>query len=127
VSKVFAYKVWVHIEGIDEGGDCVEGDDYYGPEEAGVFDTSDEAEDLQGFLVDVADEWRARRPSSQALLLAALESAVENMDYVANHILIGERPKGVSPEVHVFALASRLHDHAKAARAAVKSARKGGC
>ena len=71
MSKVFAYKVWVHIEGIDEGGDCVEGDDYYGPEEAGVFDTSDEAEDLQGFLVDVADEWRARRPSSQALLLAA--------------------------------------------------------
>jgi len=53
-SKVKKYKVWVHIEGLDEDGDCIEGDDYYEPREAGCVETLEEAERLRDTLLDVA-------------------------------------------------------------------------
>ena len=53
-EKGIKYKVWVHIEGLNEEGDCIEGDDYYEPREAGCVDTLEEAERLRDNLLDVA-------------------------------------------------------------------------
>jgi len=53
-SKVKKYKVWVHIEGLNKDGDCIEGDEYYEPCEAGCVKTPEEAERLRDALLDVA-------------------------------------------------------------------------
>jgi len=50
--KVVKYKVWLHIEGLDKYGDCVEGDDYHEPNEAGCFKTLEEAVDFRDFLLE---------------------------------------------------------------------------
>ncbi len=51
-----SYKVWIHIEGLNQDGDTVEGDDYHEPREAGCFATVDEAERLRDALLVVADQ-----------------------------------------------------------------------
>lgn len=33
MSKVTHYKVWLHIEGLNKDGDCIEGDDFHEPRE----------------------------------------------------------------------------------------------
>ncbi len=53
-SKVKKYKVWVHIEGLNKDGDCIEGDDYHEPREAGCVETLEEAERLRDVLLDAA-------------------------------------------------------------------------
>lgn len=53
-SKVKKYKVWLHIEGLNKDGDCIEGDDYHEPREAGCVETREEAERLRDALLDVA-------------------------------------------------------------------------
>ena len=53
-SKVKKYKVWLHIEGLNKDGDCIEGDAYYEPHEAGCVKTLEEAERLRDALLDVA-------------------------------------------------------------------------
>jgi hypothetical protein len=50
-KKVKKYKVWIHLEGLDAQGDCIEGDDHHAPEEAGCFTTLLEAESLRAFLL----------------------------------------------------------------------------
>jgi hypothetical protein len=47
---VVRYKVWAHIEGVDEDGDCIRGDEYFEPHLLGEFDTPDEARDFQDKL-----------------------------------------------------------------------------
>jgi len=54
MPKVKQYKVWVHIEGLNKDGDCIEGDDYHEPTEAGCVDTLEEAERLRDALLEVA-------------------------------------------------------------------------
>ena len=54
MKKVKSYKVWIHIEGIDKHGDCLEGDDYHEPREAGHVDTLEEAERLRDTLLEEA-------------------------------------------------------------------------
>ena len=54
MSKVDHYKVWIHIEGLNEDGDCVEGDEFFEPHEAGCFKTPAKAESLRSKLVDIA-------------------------------------------------------------------------
>jgi hypothetical protein len=41
--KPIKYKVWIHIEGLNKDGDCIEGDDYFEPREAGCFKYKSEA------------------------------------------------------------------------------------
>ena len=48
------YKVWIHIESVNEEGDPVEGDDYHEPREAGSFDTLGEAQELRDKLLEEA-------------------------------------------------------------------------
>lgn len=50
------YKVWIHIEGITEGGDVIEGDDYFEPVEVGEFHCAKRARDLQEWLRTQASE-----------------------------------------------------------------------
>jgi hypothetical protein len=52
--KVDHYKVWVHIEGLSKDGDCIEGDDYHEPREAGCVKTPEEAERLRDTLLETA-------------------------------------------------------------------------
>lgn len=54
MSGATHYKIWIHIEGLDKDGDCVEGDEFFEPHEAGCFKTSAKAEDLRSKLVDIA-------------------------------------------------------------------------
>lgn len=53
--KCDKYKVWVHIEGLNEDGDCIEGDSYHEPHEAGCVKMLEEAEALRDRLLEVAD------------------------------------------------------------------------
>lgn len=52
-NKVENYKVWVHIEGLNEDGDCIEGDEYFEPREAGCVKTAEEAESLRDSLINM--------------------------------------------------------------------------
>ena len=54
MSEVVEYKVWIHIEGLDEDGDCVEGDSWHEPREAGCFASLQSAEGLRDMLLDAA-------------------------------------------------------------------------
>lgn len=54
MSKVVKYKVWVHIEGLNKEGDCIEGDGHHEPREAGCFKTAEEAEHLRDLLLNIA-------------------------------------------------------------------------
>lgn len=51
--KVTKYKVWVHIEGLNEDGDCIEGDEFHEPREAACVKTLKEALSCQDTLIDV--------------------------------------------------------------------------
>lgn len=53
-SKVAKYKVWIHIEGVDRNGDCVEGDEFHEPHSAGEYTTRFMAEKLRNRLIDIA-------------------------------------------------------------------------
>lgn len=55
MSKVVKYKVWVHIEGLNKVGDCIEGDGHHEPREAGCFKTLLEAEHLRDLLLETAE------------------------------------------------------------------------
>ena len=55
MSKVVKYKVWVHIEGLNKEGDCIEGDGHHEPREAGCFETAEEAEHLRDLLLKIAE------------------------------------------------------------------------
>lgn len=61
------YKVWVHTEGVNEEGDCVEGDEFYEPRQAGSFDTAEEAERFRDGLLDREDKKGADRTASVEL------------------------------------------------------------
>ncbi len=56
MNEVTHYKVWIHVEGLDDVGDCVEGDDYHEPVEAGVCATLEEAEHLRATLIEAAGQ-----------------------------------------------------------------------
>lgn len=55
-SRCASYKVWIHIEGLNQDGDTVEGDDYHEPREAGCFHTVEEAERLRDALLAAAGQ-----------------------------------------------------------------------
>ena len=55
------YNVWIHIEGVDEDGDCVQGDDYFEPHKVGTFNTVEGAESLRHFLEQRAEYDGTRR------------------------------------------------------------------
>lgn len=50
-QKVEQYKIWIHIEGLDADGDCVEGDDYHQPHEVACVQTLTQAEELRDRLI----------------------------------------------------------------------------
>ena len=60
-SKVKKYKVWVHIEGLNKDSDCIEGDDYHEPREAGCVTSLAKAEQLRDELLVMAHEKLAVR------------------------------------------------------------------
>jgi hypothetical protein len=45
-DKCVEWKVWLHVEGLNDAGDQVEGDDFFMPVELGSFDTREDAEDF---------------------------------------------------------------------------------
>lgn len=53
-GQVTSYKVWVHIEGVNDEGDCIEGDSYHEPIEAGTRATLEEAQALRDRLLEAA-------------------------------------------------------------------------
>lgn len=115
MSKVKSYKVWVHIEGLDKHGDCIEGDDYHEPREAGEFDTPEAAEAHRDALLDGDDPVKRE-------MAEALRNAVERMEAVAEGIHVEKRSKGISQAKHVRHMAGHLAQHAKLARAALEKA-----
>lgn len=52
-NKVVKYNVWIHIEGVNRDGDCIEGDDIHEPVEAGEFKKLEDAEYLRDLLLRV--------------------------------------------------------------------------
>ena len=50
--KAVKYKVWIHLEGLNKDGDCVEGDDWHEPREAGCFRSLEIAESFRNMLLD---------------------------------------------------------------------------
>lgn len=54
-NKVTHYKVWIHIEGLNETGDVVEGDEYFESNEVGCVDTLTEAEDLRELILEYCE------------------------------------------------------------------------
>ena len=54
MSKVTHYKVWLHIEGLDKNGDCIEGDDFYMPKEVARTRTREKAEVIVDAILTVA-------------------------------------------------------------------------
>jgi len=53
-TKVTHYKVWIHIEGLDKHGDCVEGDDYHEPREVCCTKTLAAAEIVRNAILEDA-------------------------------------------------------------------------
>jgi len=53
MSKIVAYQVWIHVEGVDAEGDMIE--ESCEPRKLGRFDTSDMAENLVDALVDLTE------------------------------------------------------------------------
>lgn len=53
--KPVKYKVWIHIEGLNKDGDCIEGDEYFEPREAGCFKNKSQALRRQDGLMLAAD------------------------------------------------------------------------
>ena len=47
-DKCVEWKVWLHVKGLDDAGDQVEGDDFFMPVELESFDTREDAEDFAG-------------------------------------------------------------------------------
>ena len=45
-GKCVEWKVWLHVEGLDDAGDQVEGDDFFMPVKLVSFDTREDAEDF---------------------------------------------------------------------------------
>jgi len=62
--KPTRYKVWIHIEGQNKDGDCIEGDDYFEPREAGCFKYPGKAISFRDMLMAVADvaTWSQEQP-----------------------------------------------------------------
>ncbi|MFA5375901.1 MAG: hypothetical protein WC455_09180 [Dehalococcoidia bacterium] len=54
MSKVTHYKVWLHIEGLDKNGDCIEGDDFHEPREVARTRTREKAEVIVDAILTVA-------------------------------------------------------------------------
>lgn len=54
MSKVTHYKVWLHIEGLDKNGDCIEGDDFYMPKEVARKRKREQAEAMVNAILMVA-------------------------------------------------------------------------
>ncbi len=61
MSKATHYKVWIHIEGLNDEGDMVEGDEYNEPREAGCFATREQAAELRDVLLGTAEYSPIRR------------------------------------------------------------------
>lgn len=59
------YKVWIHIEGTDKDGDCVEGDEFFEPEEVGCFSSARKAENFRDELADVANALFCKPPQQK--------------------------------------------------------------
>jgi hypothetical protein len=49
MSNVKEYKVWIHIEGLDKNGDCIEGDSFHEPHELFCTYTLEHAEAIREF------------------------------------------------------------------------------
>lgn len=54
MSKVTHYKVWLHIEGLNKDGDCIEGDDFYMPKEVARTRSREKAEVMVDAIMTVA-------------------------------------------------------------------------
>ena len=61
MAKVKKYKVWVHIEGIDSYGDCIEGDEYHEPQEAACVKSLEKATEIANFMLNVAELYPGAR------------------------------------------------------------------
>jgi hypothetical protein len=55
IMKPVKYKVWVHIEGLNKEGDCIEGDGYFEPREAGEFEREYDAVRLRDAILALSD------------------------------------------------------------------------
>ena len=80
--KATHYKVWVHIEGLNDEGDQVEGDDYFMPTEAGEFDTEDAAQEHVR-LLEAAPDLLAALVEAKAMLEKAsryIPKSIKNPD-----------------------------------------------
>jgi hypothetical protein len=55
MSRVSAYNVWVHIEGVDAEGDCLEGDEFHEPHKLACFRRLSLAEDFRDLVKGAAD------------------------------------------------------------------------
>jgi hypothetical protein len=59
-EKVAKYNVWIHIEGVNKDGDCIEGDEYYEPLKAGSFKNLAAATALQEHIICFSESWEGR-------------------------------------------------------------------
>lgn len=50
MERLVKYNVWIHIEGVNEDGDTIQGDDFFEPHKLGAFDTGVEAEEFRDMV-----------------------------------------------------------------------------
>jgi hypothetical protein len=61
MARAKSYKVWIHIEGLDSYGDCIEGDEYHEPQEAACVKSLEKATEIAAFLLEMADSYPRKR------------------------------------------------------------------
>jgi len=66
-DKCVEWKVWLHVEGLNDEGDQVEGDDYYQPVELESFDTREDAEDFAGTVEALCGRGRQTQAAYEIL------------------------------------------------------------
>lgn len=70
-GKPVTYNAWLHIEGVDVGGDVLEGDSYHEPRSLGSFGTRDQVEafanEIEGSLDRVRELESALREAASML------------------------------------------------------------
>lgn len=57
---IYEYNVWIHIEGVNKGGDVIEGDEYHEPRKVGNYRGDRACEDAHRLcchLMTAADEF----------------------------------------------------------------------
>ena len=72
------YNVWIHIEGVDADGDCIQGDDYFEPHKVGTFNTVEGAESLRYRLFRAA-QGRHVQHSRRCRIAALLSGAARQV------------------------------------------------